>query len=479
MIDNSLNLVSAWPEIFLLLMICVILLSDLFLPKTQSVITYSLAILALLGSFSLVFLGFKAPAGLAFNHLFMLDHLGQVLKGFILFGVCCTLIYAREYVKERALLSGEFYSLALLSTLGMMVMVSSTHLISLYLGLELMTFPIYTMVALERDSMQASEAAVKYFIMGALASGILLYGFSLLYGLTGQLELTEIAKVVALLSPEKMMVASFALVFLIVGIGFKFGAFPFHMWIPDVYAGSPAPMTLFVATAPKIAGLGFGLRLLTQAVPSLHLEWQVLLMVLSIFSMLIGNFAAIMQTNLRRMLGYSTIAHSGYMMLGFIAGTQVGFQATVFYMAVYLLMSLCVFGLLVMMNRLGVRVEELDDLKGLNHRYPWLAFMMLIAMFSLAGIPPFLGFFSKLIVLESLVSVHLFWLAGLALLLSVVGAYYYIRVIKVMYFEEPVETGRLQFSTDALVLVSVNGLLLLGLGLFPTPLFDLCRLTFS
>lgn len=469
----------AIPEIFLLGMICVTLLLDLFLPRDRHELTYLLAALSLLVTSFLVFLQLRLPPQLVFHGMFILDNFAGVLKLFILIGVFFTLVYSRDYVQSRIAVLGEYYSLALLSTLGMMVLVSAHTLLIFYLGMELMAFPIYTMIALDRAGRESAESAIKYFVTGALASGIFLYGFSLLYGLTGQLDIAQVSRSLMSLEGNHQLVASFALVFVVVGLAFKFGAVPFHMWAPDVYSGSPTSMTLFIATAPKLAGLGFAIRVLVQTVPSLHIEWQVLLMLLSVLSMLIGNFAAIVQNNLRRMLAYSSIAHSGYMMLGLVAGSVRGFEASVFYMVVYLMMSLGAFGLITLMDRKDRPVVVIDDLKGLNHRNPWLAFMMLIMMFSLAGIPPLLGFFSKVAVLESIVRAHMIWLSAFAIGISVVGAYYYIRVVKVMYFDEPEPAlPPVTYSFDVLIAISLNGLLVLFLGVFPSALFDLCGSTF-
>jgi NADH-quinone oxidoreductase subunit N len=369
--------------------------------------------------------------------------------------------------------------LAVFATLGMMIMVSAYHFLTLYLGLELMSLCMYAMVAMHRDSKIATEAAMKYFILGAIASGMLLYGMSIIYGVTGSLSLTDIAQAIQLGGLDNT-VLSFGLVFLIIGLGFKLGAVPFHMWLPDVYHGAPTAVTLFIATAPKIAAFAMAIRILVDGLGDVHEYWQGMLIMLSVLSMIIGNVVAIAQTNIKRMLAYSTISHMGFILLGVLAGTQEGYAASMFYALVYSLMSLGGFGMIILMSRKGFEAENIEDYKGLGQRNPWYALMMLILMFSMAGIPPLVGFYAKLTVIKAAIDINLISVAIIAVLMSVIGAYYYLRIIKVMYFDDPpVEQHIIEAPADMRVMISVNALAVLALGIFPGSLLTICTIVFS
>jgi NADH-quinone oxidoreductase subunit N len=395
--------------------------------------------------------------------------------------VAACFVYSRRYLAERGLLSGEFFVLALFATLGMMVMISANHFLVLYLGLELMSLCLYAMVALNRDSAASTEAAMKYFVLGALASGMLLYGMSMLYGATGALELTQVAQAIATGQAERTVLV-FGLVFVVAGIAFKLGVVPFHMWIPDVYQGAPNAITLFIGSAPKLAAFAMAMRLLVNGLLDLAIDWQQMLVILAVLSMAIGNLAAIAQSNIKRMLAYSTISHMGFMLLGLLAGVVQGnrfsapdaYSAAMFYSVVYVLTAAGAFGMVLAMSRAGFEAEEIDDYRGLNQRSPWYAFLMLLLMFSLAGVPPTVGFYAKLSVLDAVVKAGQIWLAVVAVIFSLIGAFYYLRVVKLMYFDQPRETAPIGSSLDARMLLSANGLAVLVLGVLPGPLMALC-----
>jgi NADH-quinone oxidoreductase subunit N len=357
----------------------------------------------------------------------------------------------------------------------MMVMISANHLLTLYLGLELLALSLYSMVALQRDSAAATEAAMKYFVLGALASGMLLYGMSMLYGATGTLGIGALAE--AIFSGEvRGIVLVFALVFIVAGIGFKLGAVPFHMWVPDVYQGAPTAITLLIASAPKLAAFAFIMRLLAQGLGADPLveAWQQMLVVMAVASLVIGNLTAIVQTNLKRMLAYSTIGHMGFLLLGVLAGNLIGYGAGMFYVVVYVLMNLGAFGMILLLSRSGFEAENLDDFKGLNQRSPWYAFIMLLLMFSMAGVPPTVGFYAKLVVLQAVINVDYVWLAVVAVVFSLIGAFYYLRLVKLMYFDPPVDTAPINAGTDVRLLMGANGLAMLLFGILPEPLMALC-----
>jgi NADH-quinone oxidoreductase subunit N len=465
----------AYPELFLLLAVCVILIADLYVKEENRIVTYGLTQGALLGCIFLTWTWATREPVYTFSGLFVDDLMADVLKLFVLLSVMLVLAYSRAYIGTRGLFRGEFFALTLFATLGMMIMISANHLLVLYLGLELMMLSLYSMVALQRDSANATEAAMKYFVLGALASGMLLYGMSMIYGATGTLNITEIAQRIAEGSVDSRILI-FGLVFVVAGLGFELGVVPFHMWVPDVYHGAPNAVTLFVSTAPKLAGFAIIMRLLAQALGAeeLVVQWQQMLMVMAVLSLVIGNITAIVQTNLKRMLAYSTISHMGFVLLGVLAGDANGFSAAMFYVVVYVLMNLGVFGMMLMLSRSGFEAEDLEDFKGLNQRNPWYAFIMLLLMFSMIGIPPTVGFYAKLAVLQSLLTAGYMGLAIFAVVFSMIGAFYYLRLVKLMYFDAPTDTAPITPTSDIKVLMSLNGAAVLFFGIVPQPLMAIC-----
>ncbi len=470
-----LPLSPAYPELFLLAMACVILVVDLFVSDDNRVVTYALTQLALGGCVAITWITSSAEPIYTFSGMFVDDMMSDVLKLLVYLGVMTMLVYSRSYLAARGLFRGEFFTLTLFATLGMMVMISANHLLTLYLGLELMSLSLYALVALQRDSTAATEAAMKYFVLGALASGMLLYGMSMLYGATGTLEITRLAEIIANRGARDVVLV-FALVFIVAGLGFKLGAVPFHMWVPDVYHGAPTPVTLLIGSAPKLAAFAFVMRLLVQGLGAelLVAEWQQMLVVMAVLSLAIGNVTAIAQTNLKRMLAYSTIGHMGFLLLGILSGDIIGYGAGMFYVVVYVLMSVGAFGMILLLSRAGFEAESLEDFKGLNARSPWYAFMMLLLMFSMAGVPPTVGFYAKLSVLQAVINAGYVWLAVVAVLFSLIGAYYYVRLIKLMYFDAPTDTAPIAPRGDVRVLMSANGLAMLLFGVMPEPLMALC-----
>ncbi|RKZ98858.1 MAG: NADH-quinone oxidoreductase subunit NuoN [Gammaproteobacteria bacterium] len=478
MIFEVVNMSFALPEMFMLTMACVILLVVAFLGKNGASTAYGLSQLTLAITAILIYQGMEASGGLTFDGTYIKDAFSDVLKLTICLINIAVLLYSTSYLKARALFKGEYYVLAVFATLGMMVMVSAYHFLTLYLGLELMSLCMYAMVAMHRDSSVATEAAMKYFILGAIASGMLLYGMSIIYGVIGSLSIATIAEVIQTGGVDNT-VLSFGLVFLIIGIGFKLGAVPFHMWLPDVYHGAPTAVTLFIATAPKIAAFAMAIRLLVDGLGDVHQHWQGMLIMLSVLSMIIGNVVAIAQTNLKRMLAYSTISHVGFILLGILSGSQEGYAAAMFYALVYSLMSLGGFGMIILLSRQGFEADTIDDYKGLSERNPWYALMMLILMFSMAGIPPLVGFYAKLTVIKAVVDINLISVAIVAVLMSVIGAFYYLRIIKVMYFDQPVEQHKLEAPADMRVMISANALAVFALGVFPGSLMAICVAVFA
>lgn len=467
------DLMPLLPEIFLLAAVSFILIFDLFLSDEHRYITYILSLAALLGCGWLTFTGASGDVVYAMHGMFVSDMLGDVLKLVVYFSVAVTMVYSREYIRVRGMFQGEFFVLMLFATLGMMVMISASHFLTLYMGLELLSLSLYSLVALQRDSAVAAEAAMKYFVLGALASGMLLYGMSMLYGATGSLEIAKVAAVLQQgLGSNTVLV--FGLVFVVAGLAFKLGVAPFHMWIPDVYQGAPTAVTLFIGTASKIAALGFVLRILAQGLQPLSPDWQSMLVIMAVLSMAVGNIAAIAQTNFKRMLAYSTIAHMGFLLLGLLAADINGYTSAMFYMISYVLMGLGSFGMILLLSRKGFEAENLDDLKGLNQRSPWFAFMLLLIMFSLAGIPPTIGFYAKLSVLQAVIHAGYTWLAVVAVIFSLIGAFYYLRVVKLMYFDKPHDMTPITPQSDMRILMSANGLGMLALGILPQPLMALC-----
>ncbi len=467
------NMIFALPEMFMLAMACVILLMVAFLGDKGANKVYAASLFTLVVAAVFIYRGIDNGGGLTFDGTYIKDAFSDVLKLAVNVINIAVLVYSSSYLKARGLFKGEYYVLAIFSTLGMMIMISANHFLTLYLGLELMSLCMYAMVAMHRDSKIATEAAMKYFILGAIASGMLLYGMSIIYGVTGSLDLATIASTIQASGLDNT-VLSFGLVFLVIGIGFKLGAVPFHMWLPDVYHGAPTAVTLFIATAPKIAAFAMAIRILVDGLGDVQQYWQGMLIMLSVLSMIIGNIVAIAQTNLKRMLAYSTISHVGFILLGVLSGSQEGYAAAMFYALVYSLMSLGGFGMIILLSRQGFEADTIDDYKGLSQRNPWYALMMLILMFSMAGIPPLVGFYAKLTVIKSVIDINLVSLAIIAVLMSVIGAFYYLRIIKVMYFDKPEQNAALEASVDMRMMISANALMVLALGIFPEPLLAIC-----
>ena len=471
------DLIPILPELVTLVTACTILVLDLFLRDEHKGINHTLAILGLLAAIAATWFVGGGERQVVFDGSFVRDGMSDVLIGFTLLITLVTFIYSREYLRSRGLLCGEYYALTLFAVLGMLVMISANSFLTVYLGLELLALSLYALVAFDRDSKSGAEAAMKYFVLGALGSGMLLYGISMIYGATGSIDLATVAKVVAAQGMGNKVLV-FGLAFLVVGIGFKFGAVPFHMWVPDVYQGAPMPVVTFLGSVPKLAAFALAMRLLVDGLGPLHHDWQGMLVILAVLSMGLGNLVAIAQTNIKRMLAYSTISHVGFLFLGVLAGTAHGYSVAMFYAVAYALMAAGAFGLLSLLSRDGVEAENLEDLKGLSERDPWYAAIMAILMFSMAGVPPTVGFMAKLMVLEAVVRVDLVWVALVAVFFSIIGAFYYIRVIKYMYFDKPATSGALVMSGGARVAISVNGLAVLLLGLFPASLLGLCQAAF-
>jgi len=476
---NPADLATMAPEIFLLGATFAILLIDLFLRPSQRSVTHWLSLGVLTVTAVLVWNG--APAGgvvtPAFGGMFLLDAAGTLLKLFVLLTTALVMLYGRSYMRDRGLLVGELYLLMLFATIGMMLLVSAGSLVMVYLGLELLTLSSYALVALNRDSPLAAEAAIKYFVLGALASGLLLYGMSMIYGATGTLDLASIRAAADFSSanPHRNLLA-FGLVFLVIGSAFKLGAAPFHMWLPDVYQGAPTAVTLFIGSASKLAAFGLAWRLLDGAMGGMSAQWSPMLAMLAALSLAVGNLFAIVQGNLKRMLAYSTISHVGFLLLGFVGGTPEGYAAALFYVVSYALMTTVSFGMVMLLAKAGFEAEEIDDFRGLNRRSPWYAGVMAIAMFSLAGVPPLLGFFAKLMVLKAAIDAGWLWLAVVGAVFAIIGLFYYLRVVKVMYFDPPADDAPLALPVDRgfRLILSLNGLALLVLGIFWSPLLDWC-----
>lgn len=470
------NLIPAAAEIFLLVMVCFILIADLMLTKNGKILTYLLVQLTLLGC-SVITVGTHTNGVVyAFNGLYVDDLMSDVLKMLSYLGMSMVLVYSRQYLMLRGLFTGEFMVLALFALLGMNVMISANHFLTLYLGLELLSLSLYAMVALQRDSAIATEAAMKYFVLGALASGLLLYGMSMLYGATGTLELGAISNAIAHGVQNKSLLV-FGLVFILSGLAFKLGVVPFHMWVPDVYHGAPTAMTMLIGSVPKLAAFAFATRILVEGLQTLQHDWSGMLVVLAISSMALGNLSAIAQTNLKRMFAYSTITHMGFMVLGLISGGIEGYGSAMFYTVVYMLMSLGAFGMIMLLSRAGFEADTLNDFKGLNQRSPWLAFMMMLLMLSMAGIPPTVGFYAKFSVLNSIIQTGHTWLAIVAVMFSLIGAFYYLRIIKLMYFDNPESHAPINVGSDTGLLISMNGLGVLFLGLMPGSLMSICAVS--
>jgi NADH-quinone oxidoreductase subunit N len=468
------DLYPASAEIFILVMACVLLLVDLFAGTGRRWLVYLLTQLTLAGCFGITLLTLDGQAVTTFSNMFVDDLFADFLKLVLYPAVAVMLVYSRQYLAARNLDKGEFYLLVLFATLGMMVMISASHFLTLYLGLEMLALSLYALVAIDRDSARATEAAMKYFVLGAMASGLLLYGISMVYGAVGSLEIAEVGQRIALGGGNRTVLV-FGLVFVVAGLAFKLGVVPFHMWIPDVYHGAPTAVTLFIGSAPKLAAFAIAMRVLVTGLAELAEHWQVMLMILSALSIALGNLAAIAQTNLKRMLAYSAISHMGFMLLGLLAGIVGGdprfalnaYSSAMFYVIAYVLMSLGSFGMILLLSRAGFEAENIEDFKGLNKRSPWFAAIMMILMFSMAGVPFFVGFFAKFAVLQAVVAAKQLWLAVFAVMFSLVGAFYYLRVVKVMYFDAPTDTAPIEAPRDMRFLLSVNGLAVAVLGLLP------------
>ncbi|MFZ2972446.1 MAG: NADH-quinone oxidoreductase subunit NuoN [Ferribacterium limneticum] len=484
MFDNFVvpNLLPAAPEIFLTVMALAILMIDLLVKDSRRTVIFVLTQLTLIGCAAIQFATSTGEITYTFSNMFVDDLMSDLLKLFLYMTMVIVMFYSRGYIIDRESMNkGEYYVLALFATLGMMVMISANHFLTIYIGLELLSLSLYAMVAMNRDSVQSTEAAMKYFVLGALASGLLLYGMSMIYGATGTLEITGIAERLYGGGVNKSVMV-FGLVFLVAGLAFKLGVVPFHMWIPDVYHGAPTSVTLLIGSAPKLAAFAIVMRLLVNGLITMAADWQAMLIILSVLSMAIGNLAAIAQTNLKRMLAYSTISHMGFMLLGIVTGVVGGdaryalnaYSSSMFYVIAYVLMSAGTFGMILLMSRAGFEAEEIDDFKGLNKRSPWFAGIMLMLMFSMAGVPFFIGFFAKFSVLQAVVAAGYMWLAIVAVLFSLIGAFYYLRVVKVMYFDAPADDTPFAAPMDMRILISANGLAVAFLGIFPQVIMSLC-----
>jgi len=468
------------PELVLLTLACVILIVDTFSADPHRAVTYWLVQLSLIAVILLQFFMSPDVASYAFSGHFVSDPMSVVLKIAICFVSLIVFFYSYDYLKEHEMVRGEYFILGLFAVLGMMVMSSAASLLTVYLGLELLSLSLYAMVAMNKHPVTASEAAMKYFVLGALASGMLLYGMSMLYGVTGVLDLQGIAEFSSQNTDQQSnLLLVFGLAFIVVGIAFKLGAVPFHMWVPDIYEGAPTAVTLFISTAPKIAAFAMTIRLLVDGMQSLVTDWQGMLIVLAILSMATGNIIAIAQTNIKRMLAYSTIAHVGFILLGIISGTADGYAGAMFYVIIYAVMSMGSFGMIILLGRKGLEADTLDDFKGLAKRSPWYAFIMMILMFSMAGVPPLAGFWAKWFVIKEVIASGHVWLAAVAVTFSVIGAFYYLRLVKLMFFDEPDNMTAIKASHEMRLVLSANGIAVLLAGLMPGMLMALCVRVFG
>ena len=468
------DMLPAVPEIFVFSMACVILILDLFLSERQRVVTYLLTQATLVGAFILTFKGMAAASVFTFSHMFVQDPLSDVLK-LAIYGIAFFVFaYSRDYLRDRGMYRGEYFVLGLLGIVGMMVMASASHFLTLYLGLELLSLALYAMIAFQRDSGEAVEAAMKYFVLGAIASGMLLYGMSMIYGATGSLDIAAVSRAITRMSSDDIILI-FGLVFVISGLAFKLGAVPFHMWVPDVYHGSPTAVALYIGTAPKVAAFAMIIRLLVGGLEPLSVSWQQMLTIIAVLSIALGNITAIAQDNIKRMLAYSSISHMGFLLLGILSASPNGYSSAMFYVLIYAVMSLGAFGMIILLSRAGFEAERLEDFRGLNQRSPWYAFLMMLLMLSMAGVPPTAGFYAKLLVIQSVIDADMIWLAIVAVLLAVVGAYYYLRIIKLMYFDDAVVHEPIAAGRDMQVLIGMNALLLVGILPWVGIIMDLCR----
>jgi NADH-quinone oxidoreductase subunit N len=470
----TLNLMPALPELFLLSAVLVLLVIDMLISDERRNLIYGLSLLTLAGCAALQYWTWTPTPVSTFQKMFVADSLSGVIK-FFMYGVtAAVLVYTRQYVADRQMFKGEYFTLTLFALFGMNIMVSASHFITLYIGLELLSLALYALIALRRDSVQATEAAMKYFVLGALASGLLLYGMSMVYGATGSLDIATIARVIASGNGNTVLLV-LGLVFLVAGLCFKLGTVPFHMWVPDVYQGAPTAITLLIGSAPKLAAFVFMVRILGQGMEALLSQWQGMLMIVAVLSMALGNITALVQTNIKRMLAYSTISHMGFLLVGFLSGNAEGMSAAMYYAIVYVLMSLAAFGVLLALSSAGFECERIADLKGLNQRNSWYALLMLLVMFSMAGIPPLAGFYAKFTVIRAAADAGMVPLAVFSVLMSLIGAFYYLRVVKSMYFDSAdEETPAIAVRADMRLILSLNALALLGLGILPQQLVALC-----
>ncbi|HEX7325687.1 MAG TPA: NADH-quinone oxidoreductase subunit NuoN [Rhodanobacteraceae bacterium] len=474
------DLLVILPGLYMTAAGCLVLLFDVFLRQEQRDATHWLAIIVMLVGIFLVIHGQTPQTVTAFGGMFIRDHVAEILKVTVMVATILMFVMARPWLKDRKLFIGEFYALSIFSVLGVMLLVSAGSLVTVYLGLELFSLPAYALVALNRESKLSSEAAIKFFVLGALASGLLLFGMSLIYGATGTLSLTRIFAAVGTTTHPHLLL--FGLVFLVVSIGFEFGAVPFHMWLPDVYEGAPTPIAMYISAVPKLAAVGLAYRLLEVGLGPLSADWRVMLAVMAALSLVVGNVIAIAQTNFKRMLAYSTISHMGFVLLGFSNPTPEGYSSALFYVVCFALMETAAFGVILALSRKGFDCANISDLKGLNRRAPWFAGIMAIAMFSLAGIPPLWGFAAKVLVLKAAIDGGMLWLAIVAIICAIIGLFYYLRVIWVMYFEQPSEGSEpLTAKPDAAIrwLLSVNGLGLIAMIGLSGIFFTWCRAAFG
>jgi NADH-quinone oxidoreductase subunit N len=466
---NASELIFALPELFLLSAISIILLFDLFASERLKPLTYYLTQLALIITGWLAF-DLIGESATIFSGTFVLDTMGSTFKVFIMGFAIIALVYTRHYLKAHELLRNEYFILALMSILGMMVMVSGHSLLTLYMGLEIMSLSLYALIASARDRSVAIEAALKYFVLGAIASGLLLYGMSMIYGITGSLDIAQISNFAraSTLASQQTLILNFGLVFLVIGVAFKLGAVPFHMWVPDVYQGSPTSVTMFLSTVPKIAAIALLIRLLIDGLGDLQHYWSDLLMIIAVLSIALGSLVALMQSNIKRMLAYSTISHIGFVLLGFVTGVVEGYGAAVFYILVYILMSLAAFGSIIVLNKNGFEADQISDYQGLSKHSPWFALIILVVMLSMAGVPPFIGFYSKLFILQQVIAEGYVILAVIAVVFAVISAYYYLQIIKTMYFDDADKEITVSAPLDMRVVLSINGILILLVGLMPS-----------
>jgi NADH-quinone oxidoreductase subunit N len=486
----AMNMAPVSAEIFLTVASCAILLIDMFQKEGKRTLTYILSLLTLVGCAVITYGDFAAgTTTYTFYNMFVSDPMANLLKLFTYLAVGITLVYSRQYAGERGMMSGnmggEFYVLALFTTLGQMIMISGNNMLPIYLGLELMSLSLYALVAMRRDHAISTEASMKYFILGSLASGFMLYGISMIYGATGSLDLTTIYKLVSANAANHTILV-FGLVFVVAGMAFKLGAVPFHMWVPDVYQGSPTAVTLLLGAAPKLASFAMMLRILAEGLLPMAFDWQQMLLALAVLSLVLGNLTAIAQTNLKRMLAYSTIAQLGFVLLGMMAGvsgprdaasaanTAVAYSASMYYVITYVLTTLGSFGLIMMLARSGFEAEEISDFKGLARRSPWYAIVMTVLMFSLAGVPPMMGFMAKWAVLDAVMNTGQVWLAIVAVMASLVGAFYYLRVVKTIWFDDAVDVSPIVAPMDMRVVLSLNGIMVVLLGVVPGSLLTGC-----